>query len=284
MRLAARVVLYTVFIIAGAVTLYDFLANVKLGTVVERLVEARYAMLARDGFQTIEQSLGLGMTLEQSANIQDVIDRLHRHAGVGAVVVFDAAGRVLYRAGATATGPPGAAPGKGAAQWHRLAVGGADRPGRHRLDAADADLVWLIHPLVYPHGERAGGIAVGYHRDESRAILAKAGAWQWRAGLAANVFAAIAAAAVALGLLRGTAHRFVRLADGIAALDQLTTASGVGGPAPWPATTPSGAPDPTIDQTLAALADQVADLAACADRIERAIDTAAGTTDPGPPA
>lgn len=99
MSLAIAIVLLVAVLITAALNVLKF------QQIMEAHEQARYAFVTRDLVQVLEQSMNLGLPLDQIDNAEQILERqLQLDPSISGIAVFDPAGRVLYQASRLAPG------------------------------------------------------------------------------------------------------------------------------------------------------------------------------------
>ncbi len=156
-----RVVLPVVLTSVMATLLTAFLIFGKFDRSLSEFELSRYAFLLEDIQVVFVRDLDMGLGLDQIGNAQALLERhLSTGQGIVALVLFDARGAVLARAGVWQFGSvPGA--------WVARNESGGNRSW---TAAADGDLVTGMR-LSNNFGKTVGGVALGYSRAPHQAVL-----------------------------------------------------------------------------------------------------------------
>ncbi|MEM7442341.1 MAG: hypothetical protein AAF414_03305 [Pseudomonadota bacterium] len=97
--LSLRLSLVIALVLLLAVLATSTLNVLKFQQVMEEFEESRYSFVARDIANVLEQSLNLGLPLDQIDNAQQAIERqLVLDPGIASIVLFDVEGDVLFQA------------------------------------------------------------------------------------------------------------------------------------------------------------------------------------------
>lgn len=198
MRLALRINLYSLAVLAFALGLYGFLNNAKFRSELTKLQQSRFEILALDLRDSVEQGLRLGLSLDQLENVQALLDRTRaRYVEVAAIVVFDEFGDVLYRSGGVDSALPTA--------WlSALEHDGGASPSAVERD----DLRGVLLPVLNSFERRVGGVALLYPKALAGAVIAETTARQSKMALMALAAAGVTCLLLSLVLLRFVSSRF----------------------------------------------------------------------------
>lgn len=105
--ISLRLSLVIAIVLLLAVVVTSMLNVLKFQQVMENFEDARYGFVANDIANVLEQSLNLGLPLDQIDSAQQIIERqLDLDPGISGIVLFDAAGEVLFQVSRL---PPGRA-------------------------------------------------------------------------------------------------------------------------------------------------------------------------------
>jgi len=105
--ISLRLSLVIAVVLLLAVIVTSMLNVLKFQQVMEEFEESRYNFVANDIANVLEQSLNLGLPLDQIDSAQQIIERqLQLDSGITSIAVFDTVGDVLYQ---TSRLPPGRA-------------------------------------------------------------------------------------------------------------------------------------------------------------------------------
>ncbi len=189
MKLTTKITVTMVIIVLFAVVVTTFLNYSKYQATLSDLVRSRFVVVALDLKHTIESSVNLGMALEETENIQDVIDRLRgKHEQIRSLAVF----RVSAGKGAAVFDTERAGVGRSVPDHWMHAL---DRSEDGVWHAVDADAFVVGVSVVNSFDKLVAGVALryakAYEQDKVAAMFRRLSA----AG--AVVFAVVAGAAFA---------------------------------------------------------------------------------------
>ncbi len=160
--LHTRVVLPVVLTSVLATLLTAFLIFGKFDRSLSEFEQSRYAFLLDDIQLVFDRDLDMGLDIDQIGNAQELLERrLSGGQGVEALVLFDARGHVLARAGG----------------WSFADVPGAwlarnETSGNRFWTAPAGDTLVTGMGLFNNFGKAVGGVALGYSRAPHQALLA----------------------------------------------------------------------------------------------------------------
>jgi len=144
MSLAIAVVLLVAVLMTAALNVLKF------QQIIQAQEENRYAFVTRDVANVVEQSLNLGLPLDQIDNAEETLERqLALDPSISGIAVFDPAGRILYQASHLAPG------------WVAAALN-EDRTTRGTQRER-----YTSRPILNAFGQPVGGVVVR-HTDDAR--------------------------------------------------------------------------------------------------------------------
>lgn len=148
--IALRMSLAIAVVLLVAVLMTAALNVLKFQQIIQAQEENRYAFVTRDVAHVFEQSLNLGLPIDQIENAEETLERqLAVDTSISGIAVFDPAGRVLYQASHLAPG------------WVTAALD-SDRTTRGtKLER------FTSRPIFNAFGQLVGGVVVR-HTDDAR--------------------------------------------------------------------------------------------------------------------